>query len=68
MSSSCLQAFLLYTVDKIVASLIKQVRSLFISSGTASKFRLDLFFSQGTNSCIRQQVPGTVAVPQTLSM
>ena len=29
--SSCSQAFLLYTVDKIVASLIKQVGSLIVS-------------------------------------
>ena len=34
------QAFLLYTVDKIVASLIKQVRSLMGSCGATSKFKV----------------------------
>jgi hypothetical protein len=37
---SCVQAFLLYTVDKIVASLIKQVSHSFFSSGRTSKFRV----------------------------
>ncbi len=36
----CPQAFLLYTVDKIVASLIKHVRSLLGSCGATSKFRV----------------------------
>lgn len=65
------QAFLLYTVDKIVASLIKQVGILFFlyRSTMGSEFGHGLaaysfiFCLSGANDCVRQQVPGVVAVP-----